>query len=96
MYVRAYVHDSVRLRLRYLYHVEFCSFIVRYPTAGASVYCGHISSFILYLNFDISKYVFLPTAIVLFSGMCLMSLNPFVFLSVSCTQHMSMYCLKLK
>ena len=25
---------------------EFCSFIVRYPTAGASVYCGHISSFV--------------------------------------------------
>ena len=54
-YVRAYVRDSVGLRLRHLYHVEFCSFIVRYPTAGASVYCGHIFSFILYLNFDISK-----------------------------------------
>ena len=42
-YVRAYVRDSVRLRLRHLYHVEFCSFIVRYPTAGgAYVYSGHI------------------------------------------------------
>ena len=38
------VHDPVRLRLRHLYQVEFCSFIVRYPTAGASVYCGHIFS----------------------------------------------------
>ena len=36
---------TVRLRLRHLYQVEFCSLIVRYPTAGASVYCGHISSF---------------------------------------------------
>ena len=41
-YVRAYVRVSVRLKLRHLYHVEFCSFIVRYPTAGGSVYCGHI------------------------------------------------------
>ena len=39
-----YVCDPVRLRFRHLYQVEFCSFIVRYPTAGASVYCGHISS----------------------------------------------------
>ena len=38
-----YVRDPVRLRLRLLYQVEFCSFIVRYPIAGASVYCGHIS-----------------------------------------------------
>ena len=47
MYVYVYVHvrDPVRLRLRHLYQVEFCSFIVRYPTAGASVYCGHISSY---------------------------------------------------
>ena len=43
VYVRTY--DPVRLRLRHLYQVEFCSFIVRYLTAGASVYCGHISSF---------------------------------------------------
>ena len=41
-----YVCDPVRLRLRHLYQVEFSSFMVRYPTAGASVYCGHISSFI--------------------------------------------------
>ena len=39
-----YLCDPVRLRLRHLYQVEFCSFIVRYPTGGASVYCGHISS----------------------------------------------------
>ena len=44
-YVHTYVRDPVRLRLRHLYEVEFCSFIVRYPTAGASVYCGHISSY---------------------------------------------------
>ena len=40
-----YVRDPVRLWLRHLYQVEFCSFLVRYPTAGASVHCGHISSF---------------------------------------------------
>ena len=45
-YVHTYVRDPVRLGLRHLYLVEFCSFLVRYPTAGASVYCGHISSFI--------------------------------------------------
>ena len=44
LYKCVYVCDPVRLRLRHLYQVEFCSFIVRYPTAGASVYCGHISS----------------------------------------------------
>ena len=43
--MNVYVQDPVRLRLRHLYQVEFCSFIVRYPTAGVSVYCGHISSF---------------------------------------------------
>ena len=42
--VCTYIRDPVRLRLRHLYQVEFCSFIVRYPTAGASVHCGHISS----------------------------------------------------
>ena len=42
--VRMCVRDPVRLRLRHLYQVEFCSFIVRYPTAGASVYCEHISN----------------------------------------------------
>ena len=47
--VRMCVHDPVRLRLRHLYQVEFCSFIVRYPIVGASVYCGHISSSILYI-----------------------------------------------
>ena len=26
-----------------------CSFIVRYPKAGASVYCGHISSVFFFL-----------------------------------------------
>ena len=45
--VCTYIRDPVRLRLRYLYQVEVCSFIVRYPTAGASVYRGHISSFFL-------------------------------------------------
>ena len=38
-YVHTYVRDPVRLGLRHLYQVEFCSFIVRYPTAGASFYC---------------------------------------------------------
>ena len=33
VYVLMYILDPVRLRLRHLYHVEFCSFIVRYPTA---------------------------------------------------------------
>ena len=36
------VRDPVRLRLRHLYQVEFCSFMVRYPT---SMYCGHICSY---------------------------------------------------
>ena len=45
--VCTYLLDPVRLRLRQKYQVEFCSFIVRYPTAGASLYCGHISSFFL-------------------------------------------------
>ena len=44
MYIHKYIRDPVRLRLRHLYQVEFCSFIVGYPSAGASVYCGHISS----------------------------------------------------
>ena len=44
MCVRTYICDPVRLRLRHLYLVEFCSFIVGYPTMGASMYCGHISS----------------------------------------------------
>ena len=44
IHVHTYVRDPVRLRLRHLYQVEFCSFIVRYPTAGASVYCEHVSS----------------------------------------------------
>ena len=34
MCVRKYIRDPVRLRLSHLYQVEFCSFIVRYPTAG--------------------------------------------------------------
>ena len=46
-----YLRDPVRLRLRLLYQVEFCSFIVRYPTAGASVYYGHISSFFFFFFF---------------------------------------------
>ena len=46
MCVHTFIRDPVRLRLRHLYQVEFCCFIVRYPTAGASVYCGHISSFL--------------------------------------------------
>ena len=49
MCVHKYIHDPVRLRLRHLYQVEFCSFIVRYPTAGASVYCGHICSFFYHI-----------------------------------------------
>ena len=47
-YIHMYVHEPVKLRLRHLYHLEFCSVIVRYPTVGASVYCGHISSLLLY------------------------------------------------
>ena len=47
MYIHTYICDPVRLWLRHLYQVEFCSFVVRYPTAGASVYCGHISSFFI-------------------------------------------------
>ena len=53
VYIRTYVRDPVRLRLRHLYQVEFCSFIVMYPTAGASVYCGHISSFFFIKNIKI-------------------------------------------
>ena len=49
VYIRT-LHDPVRLRLRHLYQVEFCSFIVRYPTAGASVYCGHSSSLKLFFR----------------------------------------------
>ena len=45
LYECGYIRDPVRLRLRHLYQVELCSFIVRYPTVGASMYCGHISSF---------------------------------------------------
>ena len=45
MCLHTYVRDPVRLRLRHLYQVEFCSFMVRYPTMGASVYCGHIFFF---------------------------------------------------
>ena len=45
VYVCMYIWDPVGLRLRHLYQVEFCSFIVRYHTAEASLYCGHISSF---------------------------------------------------
>ena len=29
-YIHTYVRDTVRLRLRHLYQVEFCSFIVKY------------------------------------------------------------------
>ena len=49
-YVRVptYIHDPVRLRLRHLYQVEFCSFKARYSTVGATVYCGHISSFLFH------------------------------------------------
>ena len=53
-----YVRDPVRLGLRHLYQVEFCSFIVRNPTAGASVYCGHISSFIRKVFFFFFTFVF--------------------------------------
>ena len=50
MYIHTYIRDPIRLRLRHLYQVEFCSFIVRYPTAGASVYSGRISSFVLFFQ----------------------------------------------
>ena len=46
LYECMYVPDPIRLRLRHFHQAEFCNFIVRYPTAGASMYCGHISSFI--------------------------------------------------
>ena len=63
VYIRTYVRDPVRLR-RHLYQVEFCSFIGRYPTAGASMYCGHISSlfccfFSHKTEFDISYKLFI-------------------------------------
>ena len=45
-YIHTYVRDPVRLGLRYLYQIEFCSVIVRYPTAGPSMYCEHISSWL--------------------------------------------------
>ena len=45
--IHVYVRDPVRLRLRHLYQVEFCIFIVGYPTAEASVYSGHISGVFL-------------------------------------------------
>ena len=48
--VRTYVHDPVKLGLRHLYQVDFCSFIFRCPTAGASIYCGHISSYFYFLS----------------------------------------------
>ena len=55
MWVRTYVHtyicDPVRLRLRHLYQVEFCSFIVRYPTEGASMY---VDIFLVTFSFTIS------------------------------------------
>ena len=56
MYVHIYICDPVRLMLRHLYQIEFCSFIARYLTAGASMYCGHISSsdFSQKTGFDIS------------------------------------------
>ena len=44
IFLSTYVRDPVSLRLRHLYQVEFYSFIIRYPLAGASVYCEHISS----------------------------------------------------
>ena len=50
-----YIRDPARLRLRHLYQVEFCSYIVRYPTAGA--YCGHISSWGLFIYHVRSKTV---------------------------------------
>ena len=34
--VCTYIRDPVRLGLRHLYQVEFCSFIVRHPAAGGS------------------------------------------------------------
>ena len=64
LYVCTYVHDPVRLGLRHLYQVEFCSFIVRYPTAGASVYCEHILVFaekIATTEFTFChNYIFIP------------------------------------
>ena len=47
MYVHTYVRDPVRLRLRHLYHL--------YPTAGASVYCRHISSYHYYSDYFSDK-----------------------------------------
>ena len=38
VYIRTYVRDPVRLRLRHLYQVEFCSFIVRYREHQCTVY----------------------------------------------------------
>ena len=44
-----YIRDPVRLGLRHLYQVEFCSYIVRYPTAGALVYCDTFLVLFIYL-----------------------------------------------
>ena len=46
--VRTYIRDPVRLRIRHLYQVEFCSFIVRYPTAGHP--CT-VDTFLVFINF---------------------------------------------
>ena len=53
MYTLLY-DDPVRLGLRHLHQVEFYSFIVRYPTAGASMYCEHISSFFVVFFFRVN------------------------------------------
>ena len=61
MCVRTYVHtyerDPVRLRLRHLYQVEFCSFIVRYPTAGHPCTVDTFLVFHLYFRFVVQLTV---------------------------------------
>ena len=77
-YECVYEHDPVRLRIRHLYQVEFCSFIVRYLTAGASVSCGHISSFILRNIYTIPHFsvqdAFSTKEVLIFSYFCTKSI----------------------
>ena len=82
MYIHTYVHDPIRLRLRHLYQVEFCSFIVRYPTAWLSVYCGHISS--LWRNKK--NFVDTPSYLELWNNFCVYeNLNLLTYLSYNLT-----------
>ena len=52
--VRPSVCDPVRLRLRHLYQVEFCSFIIGYPTGGGGWGWGvspSVDTFLVFIFF---------------------------------------------